>query len=110
MELQKIIEHKELTDTILKEIQKALKTYKVEEIKMYIDRYAQVYNDIDYFFNYKWTLIQFLRQKNAMTDFKDDGGKWNNYQKQVKKPEKPYRKPKVDYGTLFDLKIKDVGE
>lgn len=71
--------HRELTEEIEKVIKKALKENSVDEIKLCINRYNQVIKDERYFFNTKWTLVQFLKQKNAMNDFKDDGSKWQNY-------------------------------
>ena len=56
-----------------------LKEYSVEEIKTYIDRYAKVVNDRSYYFDTKWTLAEFLKQKNAISGFADDGSKWVNY-------------------------------
>lgn len=77
-----IIKHK-MSDNIEKEIKKALKDNSVEDIKKYIDRYSRVIKDKDYFFNQKWSLVEFLKQKNAMNDFKDDGSKWINYISQM---------------------------
>lgn len=74
-----IIKHSVLNDTILKAIKQSLKEFSLEQIKLYIDRYAQVINNKDYFFNTKWTLAEFLKQKNAMRDFSDEGSKWLNY-------------------------------
>lgn len=74
-----IIKHSVLNDTILKAIKQSLKEFSIEQIKLYIDRYAQVINNKDYFFNTKWTLAEFLKQKNAMRDFTDEGSKWLNY-------------------------------
>lgn len=83
-----IIKHRELTEEISKSIEKALKTYTEEEIKCYIDRYAEVLKDTEYFFSYKWTLAQFLTRKDGIASFTDEGDKWLNY--------KSSRKPKVD--------------
>lgn len=77
-----IIKHK-MSDNIEKEIKKALKENLEEDIKKYIDRYSRVIKDKDYFFNQKWSLVEFLKQKNAMNDFKDDGSKWVNYISQM---------------------------
>ena len=74
-----IIKHSVLNETILKAIKQSLKEFSLEQIKLYIDRYAQVINNKDYFFNTKWTLAEFLKQKNAMRDFSDEGSKWLNY-------------------------------
>lgn len=74
-----IIQHKELTDKIDKAITKALKTYSIEQLKEYIDRYAKVIKDKDYFFDTKWTLDLFLSRKNGISDFTDEGSKWISY-------------------------------
>lgn len=73
-----IIKHK-MNDSIAKQIEKTLKEYNFNQITLYIDRYSQVISDNNYFFSTKWTLVEFLKQKNAMNDFKDDGSKWVNY-------------------------------
>lgn len=73
-----IIKHK-MNESIEKQIKKSLKDNTFNQITLYIDRYSQVINDENYFFKTKWTLIEFLKQKNAMNDFKDDGSKWVNY-------------------------------
>lgn len=75
-----IIKHKELTDAINKAITKALKTYAEEEIKEYIDRYDKVLKDKNWYFDTKWTLAEFLTQKNGINDFTNEGSKWINYQ------------------------------
>lgn len=75
-----IIVHKELNDNLLKEINKALKDYDIETIKLAIDRYDIMLKDKSYkYCTYQWSLKDFLKQKNAMPDFLDDGSKWNTY-------------------------------
>ena len=74
-----IIKHREITEDISKAIEKSLKTYKEEEIKTYIDRYAKVIGDKDYFWNYKWSLKDFLARKEGISSFTDEGSKWVNY-------------------------------
>ena len=73
-----IIVHKTLTDDISKAIEKALKTYSETEIKTCIDRYAQIFNDSNYFWHYKWNLKDFLSRKEGITTFTDEGSKWNS--------------------------------
>ena len=89
-----IIKHRELTEDISKAIEKALKTYKEEEIKTYIDRYAKVIGDKDYFWNYKWSLKDFITRKEGISSFTDEGSKWVSYCERVKINEKP------KYGTF----------
>jgi hypothetical protein len=81
-----IIVHKTLTNDISKAIEKALKTYNETEIKTYIDRYATILNDKSYFWNYKWSLKDFLSRKEGISTFTDEGSKWNSYQEFLKKP------------------------
>jgi predicted phage replisome organizer len=74
-----IIKHRELTEDIKKAVEKALKTYKADEIKIYIDRYAKVIGDKTYFWHYKWSLKDFLSRKDGISSFTDEGSKWINY-------------------------------
>lgn len=80
-----IIKHQQLTDETKKAIEKALKTYKEEEIKEYIDRYNKVLKDKDWYFDTKWTLAEFLKQRNGISNFTDEGSKWINYLKHYEK-------------------------
>ena len=106
---QKIIVHKELTDKIRKEIIKALKTNGFETIKTCILRYNEALKSGFKLCQYKWTLDTFLKQKNAMIDFIDEGSKWNSYQDWLKQPRnKPYSPyedlPEDGYGE-YGVKI-----
>ena len=77
--LKNIIKHKELNEQTAKAIKNALKEFGEEQIKTAIDRYNQVIKDTNYYFDTKWTLCEFLKQRNAMPDFLDNGSKWVNY-------------------------------
>lgn len=106
---QKIIVHKELTDKIRKEIIKALKNNSFETIKTCILRYNEALRSGFKLCQYKWTLDTFLKQKNAMIDFIDEGSKWNSYQDWLKQPRnKPYSPyedlPEDGYGE-YGVKI-----
>lgn len=68
-----------MSDKIAKQIDKTLKEHSLEEVKLCIDRYHKVLVTQDYFFSAKWGLVEFLKQSNAMLDFKDGGSKWENY-------------------------------
>lgn len=74
-----IIVHRCLTESIAKAVAKALKSYNEVEICAYIDRYNTILKDGAYFFNYKWTLGDFLTRKDGISSFTDDGSKWINY-------------------------------
>ena len=78
-----IITHKKITDNIIKTIKKTLKLYLIDSIKVCIDRYATVINDKNYFFDYKWTLQEFLTRKDGISSFTEEGSKWINYKNQT---------------------------
>lgn len=94
-----IIPHRKLTEDISKAIEKALKVYSEEEIKTYIDRYAKVISDKDYFWHYKWSLKDFLTRKDGISSFTNEGSKWVNYnEKRESKPSpKESKKPKCSF-------------
>lgn len=81
--------HIKLTDSIVKAIKKALKTYSVEEIKKAISNYKTVLNDKDYYFDYTWGIDTFLKQSNGLPHFVDSGEKWLNYCKKKGIANKP---------------------
>lgn len=91
---KKIIPHRVLSKEICAEIEKALKKYSEEEIKTYIDRYAEVLKDETYFWNYKWKLAEFLSRKEGISSFTDEGSKWVNYLSH--KSKEPTQEPKED--------------
>lgn len=76
---QNIIKHKVISKEINNAIDKALKKYSEEEIKTYIERYNKVIKDRTYFFDYKWTLSDFLSRKDGISAFTDEGSKWASY-------------------------------
>lgn len=108
-----IINHREITPIIQKAIEKALKLYTLQDVEKCITRYSQIVNDKTYYFNYKWTLQQFLSRKEGMPEFMDDGGKWLNYCEFKKKgknvsnfTERNYKES--DINVLSDLDNLDI--
>lgn len=100
---KEIIKHEKI-DNHLKAIQKALKVYTLEQIKTYIDRYETIIKDKTYFFDYKWTLTDFLNRKDGISSFADDGSKWVNYLNRESKPQKPVeQKPKYYNGSTMPM-------
>ncbi len=77
--LCKITKHQFINEKMVKAITKALDIYGLENIYTAIKHYCICYYDKNYFFKYKWTLIEFLNQSNALPDFLDGGNKWLNY-------------------------------
>lgn len=76
---KEIIKCKKKTKTLEQIIMKRLKEFSKEEIINAIDHYSLIIHDSNYFFNTKWSLEKFLKQKNALPEFLDDGEKWINY-------------------------------
>lgn len=73
------VRHRELTEQILSQIRKSLAMYGKNKIFEAMLNYSKVYHDESYFFKYKWSLIEFLKQANAMPEFFNDGVKYLNY-------------------------------
>lgn len=78
------IKHKEVTDVREKAIKKALKSYKVEAIVEAIKHYDIILGS-RWYFKYKWSLEDFLTQKNAMPTFMDEGSNWCSFNEDLKK-------------------------
>ena len=76
---KEIINHEEITDKLQKKIKSVLKNYSVDEVKEAIENYSTIIKDQSYFFNYKWTLLDFLTRKKGISEFFKNGGKWINY-------------------------------
>jgi len=90
---QEIIIHKNLTEEIKKAIEAALKKHSLEEILQSIANFSTAYKNEKYeMCSYKWGLVTFLKQKNALPHFLDDGEKWLSYLDWQKK--KPAQQPK----------------
>lgn len=93
---QKIIVHTKISAEIKENIKKALNKYSLDEIETAILHYSMALKSTYKYCEYTWSLTQFLKQKNALQDFLDDGSKWINYLKwkneyQVEnKPDKVY--------------------
>jgi len=94
-----IIKHQELSEKTREKIEKALKIYTEEQIKTYISRYNDVIKDRYYFFDYKWTLADFLSRKDGISAFTDEGSKWVSYISQQKPTQKD---KKYGDGSAYD--------
>lgn len=57
-----IVKHKKLTSKMQRAINSVLKDYSVEDIKNSIINYYKILNSKEYYFNYKWTLEEFLKR------------------------------------------------
>ena len=79
-----IIQHSKITENMEKAMDKALKNYSLEVIKESISVYAEAYHS-DYFYQYKHSLEDFLKQKNGLPDWIKEGSKYENYMEYKKK-------------------------
>lgn len=77
----KIIQHRKLTDKIKRKINSILKDYSLEEIQTAIDNYKLILESPLYYFNYKWTLNDFLQR--GFEKFLDLETAKNNYKKET---------------------------
>lgn len=75
---KKIIFHKLLTTDMEKAIEKALKKYSESEIVQAMNTYSEILES-DFYFNYKWNLVDFLNRKNGISTFMEDGSNKANY-------------------------------
>lgn len=91
---KKIIVHKKMTSEIIKAIDKALRSYSVNEIIHAIDVYSEILQS-DYYFNYKWGLKDFLNRNNGISTFMEDGSNNVNY-KEWKEKNKPKNSKIID--------------
>ncbi|WP_061342985.1 helix-turn-helix domain-containing protein [Clostridium botulinum] len=102
-----IINHKKITKEIEKAIDKALKVYTEDEIIQAIDMYKEILES-DFYFNYKWSLRDFLTRKNGISTFLDEGSNKINYKEWREKSNGANRNGGVgqDLGKKrFDIKI-----
>lgn len=88
---QNIHKHKKLSESMVKEIEKCLKKYSVQEILDAITLYSDAFYDSKYYYDHIWTLEKFIKQSNGICDWMDEGQRRIHYEdyldKQVvKKP------------------------
>ena len=94
---QGIIVHKKLTELMKFSIEKTLKEYTLDEISDAIKTYAEIVNSDHYYFNFKWTLTEFLTRKNALPNFIETKSALERYlnktenKKQTEKPSQTAR-------------------
>ena len=74
-----IIKHKAMSNEIKKAIEKSLKIHSKDEIVQAIEIYSEILNS-EFFFNYKWSLRDFLSRKNGISTFTEEGSNKSNYE------------------------------
>lgn len=92
-EMEKTIHHNELNVARKFAIKKALSKFKGPDIIQAIKNYDFVLRS-SWYFNYRWSLEDFLNRKNGISTFTDEGSNWNTFQEEVKK--NPLLLPKDD--------------
>lgn len=66
---QKIIEHKKMTPSIGKQIEKILKSFSEDDIKKAIKNYSAVFHSPRTWWSHKWTLAEFLSREKGFEVF-----------------------------------------
>jgi hypothetical protein len=89
-----IIKHKILTSKMENKIKSILKDYTDKDVYKSIENYNTVLNDGNSFFNYKWTLVDFLQR--GFEKFLDDAS-LTNYCNDNKKGSQGQKKEKWSY-------------
>lgn len=74
-----IIKHKAMSNEIKKAIEKSLKVHSKDEIVQAIETYSEILNS-EFFFNYKWSLRDFLSRRNGISTFIEEGSNKSNYE------------------------------
>lgn len=78
--LKNIITHRKLNDEMRNAIRKVLERYTVTEIKQAIDCYSEILKS-DFYFNYIWSLTDFLNRKNGISTFMEEGSNKVSYER-----------------------------
>ena len=78
-----IITHKKMTDKSKTAVKSALRDYSREELCQAMSNYAEILHGEDYFWEYKWTLTDFLRR--GLDKFMDGEVARSNYRKAKRK-------------------------
>jgi hypothetical protein len=77
----KIIHHDKCTDDMVKQVNKALREYNIEDVKKSISNYAVILKGDDYFWEYTWRLEEFLSR--GISKFLDLELAKKNFKKKV---------------------------
>jgi len=94
----RIIVHKKCTPDMKRTIENALTDYSQEELEQSIRNYAEIVKGPEYYFDHKWTLVEFLSRRNnnnierfldlevAKSNFKKEAGRGTHRQDPTKLP------------------------
>ncbi len=83
-DMEKTIHHSELNAIRIKAIQKALVNFKFPDILQAIQNYDLVLRS-SWYFNYRWSLEDFLNRSNGISTFTNEGSNWISFEAEVKK-------------------------
>jgi hypothetical protein len=103
---QIIIVHQKLTDDARSVIVRTLRSYSVEEVKSAISNYAEIVHGEEYFFNYKWTLKDFI--KRGMDKFMDLEIAKSNFRKEERVTAVQHRRLSTE--DEIERSIREVGQ
>lgn len=92
-----IYNEEKLTMQIVNSITIALRKHTKEEIVTAIKNYKEIYYS-DFYYDYTWSLQNFLTRENALRKFTEDGDIWTSYKATKNKP----TKEKFNLSDLID--------
>lgn len=98
---EEIIKHTE-SEPLKKEIAKALKKPGKENVILAITQYSRLLHDDDFYYSNKFTLTNFLKQKNALPNFLSDGQMWVNYMDQKSQGGQTHNQKQANRPRSFD--------
>ena len=86
-----------------KAIEKALKNYSENDIVQAIDTYSEILES-EFYFNYKWSLVDFLNRKNGISTFMEDGSNKANYESWKKDKDQAPKQTSINNNGIRDFR------
>jgi DNA-binding MarR family transcriptional regulator len=105
---KKITVHRKLVDNTKRKIKSTLKDYTQEEIIKAIDNYHYVLRDQNSFFNYEWTLAEFLQR--GLEKFLKDNARENHKIDSSRQPQAPPIQKKIVNVPALKEELKETVE
>lgn len=96
----KINNEKILYPSIKNAIEYAINVYGENEVIVAIKNYNEIYHS-NHYYDYSWSLVNFLRRENGVKRFLNDGDIWRNYSRKLQK-EREEEKFKINIEDYID--------
>ena len=89
-----------LYPSIKNAIEYAINVYGENEVIVAIKNYNEIYHS-NHYYDYSWSLVNFLRRENGVKRFLNDGDIWRNYSRKLQK-EREEEKFKINIEDYID--------